>query len=123
MAVTKQPDLLDETFYADLDGMHETFTWLRANDPVYRDPATGMIGVTRHRDLVDVERRGIAAEDRIRARAARDLGEHVLLERHALEDGLDHDIRRRAAVVADDAADPGEAFGGCVGGEPAAVDR
>ena len=52
-----QPNLLDERFYADLDGMHEAFTWLRANDPVYRDPATGMIGVTRHRDLVDVERR------------------------------------------------------------------
>jgi cholest-4-en-3-one 26-monooxygenase len=57
MATTTKPDLLDESFYADLDGMHETFTWLRANDPVYRDEATGMIGVTRHRDVVDVERR------------------------------------------------------------------
>ena len=55
--VTTTPNLLDETFYADLDGMHETFTWLRANDPVYRDPETGFIGVTRHRDVVDVERR------------------------------------------------------------------
>ena len=54
---TKTPNLLDERFYADIDGMHETFTWLRANDPVYRDPETGMIGVTRHRDVVDVERR------------------------------------------------------------------
>src|SRR3954454_19911827 len=51
------PDLLDERFYADIDGMHETFTWLRANNPVYRDPTSGMIGVTRHRDVVDVERR------------------------------------------------------------------
>ena len=57
MAITVKPNLLDETFYADLDGMHETFTWLRANDPVYRDEATGMVGVTRHRDVVDVERR------------------------------------------------------------------
>src|SRR5690349_1849892 len=55
--VTTTPNLLDETFYADLDGMHEAFTWLRANDPVYRDPETGFIGVTRHRDLLDVERR------------------------------------------------------------------
>jgi cholest-4-en-3-one 26-monooxygenase len=57
MATNTKPDLLDESFYADLDGMHETFTYLRANDPVYRDPASGIIGVTKHRDLVDVERR------------------------------------------------------------------
>ncbi|MEA3056521.1 MAG: cholest-4-en-3-one 26-monooxygenase [Actinomycetota bacterium] len=57
MAPNTKPDLLDESFYADLDGMHESFTYLRANDPVYRDPTSGMIGVTKHRDLVDVERR------------------------------------------------------------------
>jgi cytochrome P450 family 142 subfamily A polypeptide 1 len=55
--MTTAPDLLDEGFYADLDGMHETFTHLRATDPVYRDPATGIVGVTRHADVVDVERR------------------------------------------------------------------
>ncbi len=57
MPLTTTPDLLDEDFYADLAGMHEAFTYLRANDPVYRDPKTGMIGVTRHADVVDVERR------------------------------------------------------------------
>ena len=57
MKATTKPDLLDEGFYADLDGMHETFTYLRANDPVYRDPRTGMVGVTRHADVLDVERR------------------------------------------------------------------
>ncbi len=57
MPVTTTPDLLDEGFYADLEGMHEAFTYLRANDPVYRDPTTGMLGVTRHADVVDVERR------------------------------------------------------------------
>src|SRR3954470_15340811 len=57
MAPNTKPDLLDESFYADLDGMHETFAYLRANDPVYRDPTSGMVGVTKHRDLVDVERR------------------------------------------------------------------
>ena len=56
-AATTTPDLLDEGFYADLDGMHDAFTYLRANDPVYRDPMTGMVGVTRHADIVDVERR------------------------------------------------------------------
>ena len=55
--MTTTPDLLDEDFYADLAGMHETFTALRATDPVYRDPATGIIGVTRHADVVEVERR------------------------------------------------------------------
>ncbi len=57
MAVNTKPDLLDEGFYADLDGMHESLAYLRANDPVYRDPKTRMVGVTRHADLVDVERR------------------------------------------------------------------
>src|SRR6187402_3412910 len=55
--VTITPDLLDEDFYADLDGMHAAFTHLRANDPVYRDPTSGFVGVTRHADVVDVERR------------------------------------------------------------------
>jgi cytochrome P450 family 142 subfamily A polypeptide 1 len=54
---TTTPDLLDERFYADLDGMHETFAHLRKNDPVYRDPASGMVGITKHADIVDVERR------------------------------------------------------------------
>src|SRR3954466_1393432 len=57
MATTTKPNLLDEAFYADLDGMHDAFTWLRANDPAYRDEASGIIGVTRHRDLLDAERR------------------------------------------------------------------
>ena len=57
MAIAVTPNLLDEKFYADIDGMHDAFTWLRANDPVYRDPETGMIGVTKHGDLLDVERR------------------------------------------------------------------
>src|SRR5688500_1944617 len=57
MATTTRPNLLDETFYADLDSMHDAFTWLRANEPVYRDEGTGIVGVTRHRDVVDVERR------------------------------------------------------------------
>ena len=57
MPVTTTPDLLDEAFYADLDGMHAAFAHLRASDPVYRDPRTGIVGVTRHADLVDVERR------------------------------------------------------------------
>jgi cytochrome P450 family 142 subfamily A polypeptide 1 len=37
--------------------MHEAFATLRATDPVYRDASTGVVGVTRHADVVDVERR------------------------------------------------------------------
>ena len=55
--ITTTPDLLSEAFYADLDAMHETFSHLRKNDPVYRDPASGMVGITKHADIVDVERR------------------------------------------------------------------
>src|SRR5687768_6931155 len=37
--------------------MHETFTRLRAEDPVHRDEVNGLWAVTRHADVVDVERR------------------------------------------------------------------
>ena len=48
--------LLDPTFYVDLDGMHEAFRWLRANDPVHHDESSDMWGVTRHADVLRVER-------------------------------------------------------------------
>lgn len=50
-------DLLAPAFYADLDGMHEAFTWMRANAPLYRCERSGMVGVTRHADVLDVEHR------------------------------------------------------------------
>ncbi len=50
-------DLLSPAFYGDLDGMHAAFRWLRAHDPVHRDEANGLWGVTRHADVMDVERR------------------------------------------------------------------
>jgi cytochrome P450 family 142 subfamily A polypeptide 1 len=37
--------------------MHAAFTWMRANEPVYRDQRNGLWGITRHADLKDVERR------------------------------------------------------------------
>lgn len=49
-------DLLSPAFYGDLDGMHEAFTWMRANEPLYRD-RNGFVGITRHADLLDVEHR------------------------------------------------------------------
>ncbi len=50
-------DLLDPTFYQDAERMHGAFTWMRANEPVYRDQRNGLWGITRHADLQEVERR------------------------------------------------------------------
>ena len=50
-------DLLDPAFYQDGAGMHAAFAWLRANEPVYRDETNGLVAVTRHADLQEVERR------------------------------------------------------------------
>ncbi|HEX8802760.1 MAG TPA: cytochrome P450 [Acidimicrobiales bacterium] len=58
MAATDAPpaNLLDPAWWVDLDRVHEFFTWARREAPVYRD-ANGYWIVTRHADVVDVERR------------------------------------------------------------------
>ena len=48
-------DLLSPAFYA--GDQHGAYRWMRANEPVYRDDANGMWGITRHADLHEVERR------------------------------------------------------------------
>ena len=50
-------DLLDPDFYRDGERMHAAFTWMRANEPVYRDRRNGLWGITRNDDVRDVERR------------------------------------------------------------------
>ena len=50
------PDLLDPDFYVDLDGMHESLRLLRRDRPVARDEKNGLWAITRHADVVDVER-------------------------------------------------------------------
>lgn len=47
-------DLLDPEFWR--SRQHEAWTWARANDPVYRDEASGFWAVTRHADVLHVER-------------------------------------------------------------------
>jgi cytochrome P450 family 142 subfamily A polypeptide 1 len=56
-AVTTRPaaDLLDPHFY--LGDPHAAFTWMRANESVYRDEINGLWAVTRHVDIRDVEGR------------------------------------------------------------------
>jgi cytochrome P450 family 142 subfamily A polypeptide 1 len=58
MTTTGAPpvDLLDPSWWVDLDRVHEFFTWARREAPVYRD-SNGYRIVTRHADIVDVERR------------------------------------------------------------------
>ncbi len=47
-------DLLDPEFWR--SRQHEAWTWARANDPVHRDERSGIWCVTRHADLLHVER-------------------------------------------------------------------
>jgi cytochrome P450 family 142 subfamily A polypeptide 1 len=48
-------DLLDPEFYR--SNPHDAYTWMRANEPMYRDHRNGLWGITRHADLMEVERR------------------------------------------------------------------
>lgn len=48
-------DLLDPTLYQ--SNPHDVWSWMRANEPLYRDEKNGLWGVTRHADIMDMERR------------------------------------------------------------------
>ena len=50
-----QVDLLDPELYQ--SNPHDVWSWMRANEPVYRDEKNGLWGITRHADVMDVERR------------------------------------------------------------------
>jgi cholest-4-en-3-one 26-monooxygenase len=58
MSATDAPavDLLEPDWWCDLERVHGFFSWARREAPVYRD-ANGYHVVTRHADVVDVERR------------------------------------------------------------------
>ncbi len=48
-------DLLDPDLYR--RNPHDVWAWMRANEPVYWDDKNGLWGVSRHADVMDVERR------------------------------------------------------------------
>ncbi len=48
-------DLLDPSLYQ--SNPHDVWTWMRANEPVYRDEKNKLWGISRHADVMDVERR------------------------------------------------------------------
>ena len=47
-------DLLDREFWR--SNPHDVWTWCRANEPVYHDESSGFWAVTRHEDVLYVER-------------------------------------------------------------------
>ena len=48
-------DLLDPELYR--TNPHDVWTWMRDHEPVYRDDRNGLWVITRHADVMDVERR------------------------------------------------------------------
>ncbi len=56
MTVGTRPeaDLLDPELYR--TDPHDLWAWMRANEPLYRDEANGLWAVTRHADVLEVER-------------------------------------------------------------------
>ena len=55
-------DLLDPALYQ--RNPHDVWSWMRENEPVYRDEKNGLWAVTRHADVMDVERRSMVYSSR-----------------------------------------------------------
>jgi cytochrome P450 family 142 subfamily A polypeptide 1 len=85
------PDLLDPTFWADLDGMHEFFTEARTAGPVWRDEKNGLWAVIRHDEILDVERRDEVFTSRPAYRSFGDPGEGDMIAK----DDPEHIDQRR----------------------------
>jgi cytochrome P450 family 142 subfamily A polypeptide 1 len=90
-ASVQTADLLSPDWWRDLDGMHGFFTWARHEAPVYRDEANGLWAVTRHADLIDVERRSAVFSSRGCYRAVPNIDETDTI---ALDDP-EHQAQRR----------------------------
>ena len=70
-------DLLDPELYK--SNPHDVWTWMRANEPVYRDEKNGLWGITRHADIMDVERRSTVFSSNGVYRAALSPGESNMI--------------------------------------------
>src|SRR5579859_6612170 len=55
MNEARQIDLLDGDWYA--NGPYEDYAWMRKNAPLYWDPTNELWGVSRHADIVEIEKR------------------------------------------------------------------
>ncbi len=85
------PDLLDPTFWADLDGMHEFFTEARTAGPLWRDEKNEIWAVVRHDEILDVERRDEEFTSRPAYRSFGDLNESDMIAK----DDPEHMEQRR----------------------------
>jgi cholest-4-en-3-one 26-monooxygenase len=56
-ALDLTPDLLDPSFYQDLDGMHECFRALRSTPGLWRDERNELWAAVHHADVIEIERR------------------------------------------------------------------
>lgn len=100
-------DLLDPELYK--SDPHDTWTWMRANEPVYRDEKNGLWGITRHADVMDVERRSSVFSSNGVYRAVLSPGESNMIaqddprhrqQRMLVQPQLTHaGVARRAAEV------------------------
>ena len=79
-------DLLDPAIYR--DNPHHLWTQMRAEEPVYRDEANGLWALTRHRDVLEAERRSSDFSSRGCYRANVGVEEHNMIA---------HDDPRHAA--------------------------
>jgi cytochrome P450 family 142 subfamily A polypeptide 1 len=70
-------DLLDPGFY--VADPHAAYRWMRAHAPVYRDERNGLWAVSRHRDVLDVERRPDVFVNRLGYRSVRDEAETTMI--------------------------------------------
>ncbi len=53
-AARPEVDLLDPAFHQ--GDAHPAYSWMRANEPLYRDDRNGLWAVSRHADVLEVER-------------------------------------------------------------------
>ena len=70
-------DLLDPFLYQ--ANPHDVWSWMRANEPVYRDEKNGLWGLTRHADVMDVERRSSVFSSNGQYRAVLSPGESNMI--------------------------------------------
>lgn len=116
-------DLLDPALYQ--RNPHDVWSWMRANEPVYRDEKNKLWAVTRHADVMDVERRSMVFSSAGEYRAVSSPGESNMiaqddprhrqqrmlvqpqLTRHGVAERAD-EIRQLVAELVDDIVEQGE---------------
>jgi len=94
-------DLLDPVLYQ--SNPHDVWSWMRANEPVYWDEKNQLWAITRHSDVMDVERRSVVFSSQGVYRAVLSPGESNMIAqddpRHRQQRMLVQPQLTRAAVA------------------------